>query len=140
MATKPRRVALCFPNFRWQRPDFTDWNTFPHALCILAAVIRDRYEVDIIDAHKEELSEVKETLQNDDLAHRQEEFGDLFFALINAARLYDIDPETALERTNKKFIRRFRHIESRAREQGKQLSDMPLAEMEEYWQEAKING
>ncbi len=95
---------------------------------------------DVWDKVSEELSEVKETLQNDDLAHRQEEFGDLFFALINAARLYDIDPETALERTNKKFIRRFRHIESRAREQGKQLSDMPLAEMEEYWQEAKING
>lgn len=65
------------------------------------------------------------------------EMGDLFFALINACRLYGIDPEQALERTNLKFIKRFEHIEDRAEELGKNLRDMTLDEMESYWQEAK---
>ena len=67
----------------------------------------------------------------------QEEFGDLLFALINAARLYKIDPELALERCNRKFIRRFNHIEARVAAQGKQLRDLPLEALEAYWQEAK---
>ena len=61
----------------------------------------------------------------------------LFFALINACRLYGIDPENALERTNKKFIKRFNHIEARAAEQDKLVSDLNLEQMESYWQEAK---
>ncbi len=65
------------------------------------------------------------------------EFGDVLFSLVNYARFIEINPETALERTNKKFIHRFQHLESRAREQGKALADMTLAEMEVYWQEAK---
>ena len=67
----------------------------------------------------------------------EEELGDLLFALVNMARLYGIDPENALERSNKKFIRRFEHIEKRADEQGVELTKMPLEEMEAYWQEAK---
>ena len=70
----------------------------------------------------------------------EEELGDLFFALVNMARLYGIDPENALERCNKKFIRRFEHIEKRADEQGVELTRMPLEEMERYWQEAKQEG
>ncbi len=65
------------------------------------------------------------------------EFGDLMFALINAARLYKIKPDNALEQTNLKFIRRFNYIEQRAKEQGKELKDMTLAEMDELWNEAK---
>ena len=65
------------------------------------------------------------------------EFGDLLFALINAARLYKIKPDNALEQTNLKFIKRFNYIESRAKEQGKELKDMSLEEMEALWQEAK---
>ncbi|MBO4453670.1 MAG: nucleoside triphosphate pyrophosphohydrolase [Paludibacteraceae bacterium] len=68
-----------------------------------------------------------------------EEFGDLLFAMINAARLYKIRPDNALEQTNLKFIRRFNYIESRAKETGKELKDMSLEEMEALWNEAKGN-
>ena len=86
---------------------------------------------------KEELMEVDAELQAKDKEHLTDEMGDLFFALINACRLYGIDPEGALERTNKKFIRRFNHIEQRAEEQGRGLSQMTLEEMDGYWNEAK---
>ena len=65
------------------------------------------------------------------------EFGDLFFALVNASRLYGIDPESALERTNKKFIQRFNYMEEQAAAQGNSLHDLSLGEMEALWQEAK---
>jgi XTP/dITP diphosphohydrolase len=67
----------------------------------------------------------------------EEEFGDILFALINYARFVNINPEDALEKTNRKFIKRFNYIEQKAKEQGKQLSDMTLEEMERLWQEAK---
>jgi len=65
------------------------------------------------------------------------EFGDLLFSLINYARFIDINPENALEKTNKKFIKRFQYLESKAHETGKQLRDMTLAEMDKFWEEAK---
>jgi MazG family protein len=65
------------------------------------------------------------------------EFGDLLFSLVNFSRFIDINPETALERTNKKFIKRFQYIESKAIEAGKTLQDMSLAEMDVFWEEAK---
>lgn len=65
------------------------------------------------------------------------EFGDLLFSLVNYARFIDINPETALERTNKKFISRFQYLEEQARANGKKLADMTLAEMDVYWNEAK---
>ena len=86
---------------------------------------------------KEELAEVDAELEVKDKEHLTDEIGDLFFALVNACRLYGIDPEAALERTNKKFIRRFNHIEQRAVEQDKSLREMSLDEMESYWQGAK---
>lgn len=86
---------------------------------------------------KEELMEVDAELRADDKEHLTDEMGDLFFALVNACRLYGIDPEAALERTNKKFIRRFNHLEKRAEEKGVSLHDMSLAEMDSYWNEAK---
>ena len=92
---------------------------------------------DVWSKVKEELMEVDAELRADDHEKRTDEMGDLFFALINACRLYGIDPEAALERTNKKFIRRFNHMEQRAVEQGCTLHDMTLDKMEEYWQEAK---
>ncbi|MBO7189324.1 MAG: nucleoside triphosphate pyrophosphohydrolase [Alistipes sp.] len=88
---------------------------------------------------KEELGEVDAEIEAKDKERLTDEIGDLFFALINACRLYGIDPEGALERTNKKFIRRFNHIEQRAEEQGKSLSEMTLEEMDGYWNEAKHN-
>jgi tetrapyrrole methylase family protein / MazG family protein len=65
------------------------------------------------------------------------EFGDLLFSLINYARFIDIDPEEALERTNLKFIKRFQYLENSAKQSGKNLSEMTLAEMDVYWNEAK---
>ena len=86
---------------------------------------------------KEELMEVDAELEAKDKEKLTDEMGDMFFALINACRLYGIDPEGALERTNKKFIRRFEHLEHRAEEQGKSLHEMTLEEMDGYWNEAK---
>lgn len=67
----------------------------------------------------------------------ESEFGDLLFSLVNFARFVNINPETALERTNKKFIRRFQYLENASKEDGKQLSEMSLPEMDYYWNEAK---
>jgi len=72
-----------------------------------------------------------------DTGKAEDEFGDLLFSLINYARFININPENALEKTNRKFIKRFQHLEQRARENGKQLQDMTLAEMDVYWNEAK---
>ena len=65
------------------------------------------------------------------------EFGDVLFSMINYARFLNVNPEDALERTNKKFIKRFMYLESKASELGKSLSDMTLAEMDVFWEEAK---
>ena len=86
---------------------------------------------------KEELLEVDAELEAKDQERLTDEMGDLFFALINACRLYGIDPEGALERTNKKFISRFNHLERRAEELGRSLHEMTLSEMDGYWNEAK---
>lgn len=92
---------------------------------------------DVWNKVKEEIAEAEAEMAAGDKDKTEAEIGDLFFALINASRLYGIDPEQALERTNKKFIKRFAHIEQAARESGKQLSEMTLAEMESAWCEAK---
>ncbi len=73
-----------------------------------------------------------------DKVEAEAEFGDLLFSLVNYARFVDINPESALERTNKKFISRFHYLESRSRADGKLLSEMSLAEMDEYWNAAKL--
>lgn len=89
------------------------------------------------DKVKEEISEFQAEIEHKDEDNMEAEFGDLMFSLINAARLYNINPENALERTNKKFIRRFNYIEKKAAEQGTSLKDMTLDEMEQLWCEAK---
>lgn len=91
---------------------------------------------------EEELQEFKNefNVENEAEIDREKaegEFGDLLFSLINYARFININPEDALEKTNRKFIKRFQHLESRARENNKQLHDMSLAEMDVYWEEAK---
>ena len=72
-----------------------------------------------------------------DIEKAEAEFGDLLFSLVNYARFVDINPENALEKTNKKFIKRFQYLEEKAKESGKALQDMTLAEMDIYWNEAK---
>jgi XTP/dITP diphosphohydrolase len=86
---------------------------------------------------QEEVAEVEAEIAAGDGDKLEDEFGDLLFSTINAARLYGVNPEAALERCNKKFIRRFEHVEARCRERGKALREVPLDEMETYWQEAK---
>jgi XTP/dITP diphosphohydrolase len=91
---------------------------------------------------EEELGEFKETfvgkdLTDEDRIEAEGELGDLMFSLVNFARFIDLNPETAVERTNRKFIKRFQHLEKRAAEIGKALSEMTLAEMDVYWEEAK---
>ena len=85
---------------------------------------------------REELDELQAELAKEN-GEKEAEFGDLLFAMINAARLYKIRPDNALEKTNLKFIKRFNYVEQRAKEQGKALKDMSLEEMEALWQEAK---
>ncbi len=86
----------------------------------------------------EEIHEVKhEVINGNDKARMEEEVGDLLFSIINAARLYDIEPETALEKTNRKFLKRFRYLEEKAGQSGRSLKEMSLDEMELLWQEAK---
>lgn len=90
------------------------------------------------DKVAEELDELKVELKADPGSKEAEqEFGDLFFSMINAARLYGINPENALERTNLKFIKRFSYLEEKTLKQGIDLKEMPLEEMEKIWQEAK---
>ncbi len=86
---------------------------------------------------QEELQEFKEELRSGDAVKQEEEFGDLLFSLVNYARFAGINPEDALERTNKKFMRRFNYLEQRVQEEGKNLSEMTLSEMDVYWEEAK---
>ncbi len=88
------------------------------------------------DKVEEEMSEFKAEMNND-TEKREEEFGDLMFALINYARHSGIHPEDALEKTNKKFIRRFKYIEDTARAQGRSIAELSLDEMEQLWQQAK---
>ena len=86
---------------------------------------------------QEELAEFKAEVKKNDKDKMTEEFGDVLFSLINYARFLDINPETALERTNKKFIKRFQYLEEKAKRDGKDLKNMSLNEMEAYWNEAK---
>ncbi len=92
---------------------------------------------DVWDKVHEEIDELRVELEKDDLEHSTDEFGDLLFSLINASRLYGINPDNALERTNRKFISRFTYVEERAKEQGRDIKDLTLAEMDELWNEAK---
>lgn len=89
------------------------------------------------DKLNEEFEELKEEVRVADQDKTEAEFGDLLFSVINAARLYGVNPETALERTNRKFISRFNYLENQTIKKGKSLKEMKLDEMEKIWQEAK---
>lgn len=89
---------------------------------------------------KEEIAEFEAEVEHYDKEKAEAEFGDVLFSLINAARLYKINPDNALERTNQKFIRRFTYLEEQTIRQGKPLTDMTLQEMDAIWDEAKKKG
>ncbi|MGB5359913.1 MAG: nucleoside triphosphate pyrophosphohydrolase [Eudoraea sp.] len=91
----------------------------------------------VFEKVKEELSELQEEFKAGNKDKLESEFGDVFFSIVNYARFLDINPENALERTNKKFIKRFQYLEGKAKEQNRTLKEMSLAEMDVYWEEAK---
>lgn len=92
---------------------------------------------DVWEKVLEEVAELREELERGNGDAAEAEFGDFLFSLVNVSRYYDINPDNALERTNKKFYSRFSYIEQRAKEQGKSLRDMTLGEMDDLWNEAK---
>ena len=92
---------------------------------------------DVWDKVREELNELEVELAKDDAINSEKELGDFLFSVINAARLYHLNPDNALEQTNQKFIRRFGYVEQKAKEAGKELKDMTLGEMDDLWNEAK---
>ncbi len=89
------------------------------------------------DKVEEELAELKDEVKSENIDKMEAEFGDFLFSIINAARLYKINPENALERTNRKFIKRFNYLEEQTIKKGRSLKDMTLEEKEEIWQESK---
>ena len=92
---------------------------------------------DVWDKVNEEMAELKAEIEKMDQDRMEGEFGDLMFSIVNAARLYNVNPDNALERTNRKFIKRFTYLEKEAKQIGRNLKDMTLAEMEVIWQQAK---
>ncbi len=91
----------------------------------------------VFEKLKEELEELQHEVKVQDQRKIETEFGDVLFSMINYARFLNVNPEDALERTNKKFIKRFRYLEEKAKENNKSLKDMTLAEMDVFWEEAK---
>ena len=91
----------------------------------------------VFEKLKEELGELQEEIKHRNADKMESEFGDVLFSMVNYARFLKINPENALERTNKKFIGRFQYLEKKAKELGKSLKEMTLAEMDIYWEEAK---
>ncbi len=91
----------------------------------------------VFEKVREELNEFEAEIKNKDTKAAEKEFGDVMFSLINYARFLNINPEDALEQTNKKFIKRFGYMEAKVKEKGKQISDCKLEELDTYWNEAK---
>ncbi|WP_299439912.1 nucleoside triphosphate pyrophosphohydrolase [uncultured Aquimarina sp.] len=91
----------------------------------------------VFEKLEEELAELQHEIKKEDTDKIESEFGDVLFSMINYARFLNVNPEDALERTNKKFIKRFQYLEQKAKEKSKSLKDMTLAEMDVFWEEAK---
>jgi len=91
----------------------------------------------VFEKLQEELGELQEEIKSNNTDQMESEFGDVFFSMVNYARFLGVNPENALERTNKKFINRFQFLEGKAKEKGKTLKEMTLAEMDVFWEEAK---
>ena len=94
-------------------------------------------KADVWEKVREELDELEAQLKNGNSETSTQELGDFLFSVINAARLYHLNPDNALEKTNQKFIRRFNYVEAHSIKQGKSLADMSLSEMDALWNEAK---
>ena len=95
---------------------------------------------DVWEKVREEMAELQAEMERGDKAAAEKEFGDFIFSIVNAGRLYGMNPDTALEHTNNKFRRRFNYVEEGAKASGRSLRDMTLAEMDALWNEAKAQG
>ncbi len=93
---------------------------------------------DVWDKVREELGELEIELKKEDKENSEKELGDFIFSIINAARLYHLNPDNALEYTNRKFIRRFNYIEEKVKQMGQELGDLTLTQMDQLWNEAKL--
>ena len=125
--------------FDWEKREDV-WDKVKEEIAEFEAEMRKCENEKIQKCENEKIQKCEnEKMANDQMVNDQmvNEFGDLLFSLINAARLYKIKPDNALEQTNLKFIRRFNYIESKAKEQGRALKDMTLAEMDTLWTRAK---
>ena len=120
--------------FDWERPEEV-WDKVREEYAELQA------ELNSLKAQREVLEQAgvdkKDVRYHENRLRAEQEFGDLLFSLVNAGRLYKINPDNALERTNQKFIRRFGYVEQKAKEMGKELKDLTLGEMDAFWNEAK---
>ena len=120
--------------FDWERPEEV-WDKVREEYAELQA------ELNSLKAQREALEQAgvdkKDVRYHENRLLAEQEFGDLLFSLVNAGRLYKINPDNALERTNQKFIRRFGYVEQKAKEMGKELKDLTLGEMDAFWNEAK---
>ncbi len=114
--------------FDWEKPEDV-WEKVKEEVA--------EFSAEATKAAKEAAQNADGKISEEQKARMESEMGDVFFSLVNAARLYSIQPENALEKTNKKFINRFNHIEEGARAKGVTLSEMSLAEMDALWDEAK---
>lgn len=114
--------------FDWEKPEDV-WEKVKEEVA--------EFSAEATNAAKEAAQNADGKISEEQKARMESEMGDVFFSLVNAARLYSIQPENALEKTNKKFINRFNHIEEGARAKGVTLSEMSLAEMDALWDEAK---
>ncbi|MBK6641487.1 MAG: nucleoside triphosphate pyrophosphohydrolase [Bacteroidia bacterium] len=97
-------------------------------------------KLQVLDKVEEELKELRVELAAGNSSKIEGEFGDLLFSLVNLSRFIDVNPDEALERTNRKFVARFKYLENAVSEQGKKLTDMSLSEMDTFWNEAKAKG
>ena len=120
--------------FDWERPEEV-WDKVREEYAELQA------ELNSLKAQREALEQAgvdkKDVRYHENRLRAEQEFGDLLFSLVNAGRLYKINPDNALERTNQQFIRRFGYVEQKAKEMGKELKDLTLGEMDAFWNEAK---
>ena len=153
-ASKPKTatsVEKTWDQIKQQEKDGTEWvlSGVPNSLpsLIKAYRIQDKArnvgfdwkeKEDVWEKVQEELEELKVELAKGNKENSTQELGDFLFSVINAARLYKLNPDNALEKTNQKFIRRFNYVEDHSLKQGKNLKDMSLEEMDKLWDEAKL--
>ena len=126
---------MSYPQYRKARRLTHECCNYCNGNCLLLDDGEERSQV--WTKVKEEIGEFEAEVENMDKEKAEAEFGDVMFSLINAARLYKINPDNALELTNQKFIRRFNYLEEHTIKQGKNLKDMTLEEMDAIWNEAK---